>query len=628
MKVFKIIIISLLVLIVLLFIGIFVFIKTFDANKYLPQMTSQISQVIGRDVRIKSVHLDFNLLKGFSLNLKELVVSDDIRFSRNNFLSIGKTFLRIDTLALLLERKLIINSVVISSPKISIVRSSDGTINATTIGAEKTSEKSSKSVESKQSSLTNSSSSAVVLPEILIKSILIEHAELSFEDRNFQLPLSVHLNNIEAKINGFSLTKTFDFIVYVNAWSKIPNNIDISGRCSLDLPKNSVSLSDLKILTNLNQWDWTRVKSISSVLEKISIWPQDIKGIVLIKIPQLNASAKGLEKVALTVSLKEGYIKFNELLGPITNININIESDLNELVLKEFKGGIGLGEFNSKGNIHNLLVNPQYDFQIVLKGINIEELLNESLWPVELKGYLNGNLSLKSESFDSEAILKNLKGEGDLYLTDAKIDKLNIFNLISDKLSFIPGLVQKLDSKLSPRIKEKLNRDTTLLDKVQSTFRLQDKVLSITDAKVESNIFSIKAQGTLTFNLIADIDVNTYLPPDLSDELVGTVESLNGLLDNEKRLYIPGKVSGQGTSIKYMPNVDDITKKALLIEGVNQLEKVLDKNPKIKNILNSILGGSQEPSSGDELTSTDNQTKPKEDSSKKLISDVLNKILR
>ena len=64
MKVLKNILVGFLVLIVLLVGGVVVFLKTFDMNKYVPQITQQVVQTIGRDLKIGHAALALSWRQG------------------------------------------------------------------------------------------------------------------------------------------------------------------------------------------------------------------------------------------------------------------------------------------------------------------------------------------------------------------------------------------------------------------------------------------------------------------------------------------------------------------------------------------------------------------------------------
>jgi hypothetical protein len=635
MKTIKIIVISLLGLVVVVFIGALIFIKTLDVNKYLPQITQQISHAINRPVTIDHLDLGLSLTRGLSLGLKDLTIKDDVNFSSKDFLSIKEASLGLDLMPLLLQRQVHITKVVISYPHIAIIRSSEGKINAQTMVPEQPVVASS-GASSPANPPAESQANSVTLPEVSIKSILIEHGDVSFEDKNAQMPLHVGINDIDAQINNFSLTEAFDFVVHVNAWGKSQKNIDVTGNCALDLSNNAAHITHLKITSDLSQWDWAQVKTITPMLANLPVWPQEIKGKFLTEIPELKASAKGLDKLSLNATLSDGYVKLKELLNPIKDINIQVDSDLTNANLKSLKAIAGAGEINAQGHVQGLLAPaPTYDFQFEVKGVNIDELLDESAWPAVLKGAATGQLSGSGESFQPDAMMKALKADGSFSLANAKIEKLNILQTILGKLSMIPGLADQVEAALSSTIKDKLNSDTTILDKAEARIKVADKVIAIESADIESKVFSINAQGTVGLDMITAIDLKFYLASDLSAALIKSAKPLSGLLDDQQRLYIPGKITGKVPSVGYQPDMSYISKKAITAEGADQLNKQLNKvfkkNPEVGNLLNGLLGGQKQDNSttnSETQSNTEQQQNQQGDSTKKLINNVFDKFLR
>jgi hypothetical protein len=303
----------------------------------------------------------------------------------------------------------------------------------------------------------------------------------------------------------------------------------------------------------------------------------------------------------------------------INDIEAKINSDLKNVSIEELQAHIGTGEIDMTGDVQDIS-SPKYHFQITFKGVKVQDILDEGNWPALLNGAINGQFSGTGASFKPEEMLSNLKGEGDFNLSDAKVEKLNILSLIIDKLNFIPGLGGIIKGSLPSDIANKLDTDTTVLTKAQSKIRLENKVIFITDAQVESNLLSATAQGHVDFALAVDVDVKTYLAVDLSAALTKKAKPLKGLLDEQNRLYIPGKVSGQVPAISYMPEMDYIRSKVITSESTDQiskqLDKVLEKNPGVKNILNSLLGdGNSEDST-------------QKESSKEIINNLLKSILK
>ncbi len=493
----KTILLSLFIFLVLIFACLFIFLKTFNGDQYLPQITQQIGQAINRHVSIAHAGLGFDFIKGVSLDLKTLTIDDNSHLSPQNFLTVDAVHLGLDLIPLLSKREIHVTNVIVTAPKVSIIRLRGGQINVPT-----TTPSSTVSTSDSPVPITSSSTSAParVLHVLLVKSIFIDHAQVSFEDQNPQLPVHIVIRDIEAKINNFSLTEPFD----------------------------------------------------------------------------LTATAAGIE---------------------------------------------------FKAHVREFLTAPQYDFQLQIKGVRVEDLLDKGPWPVVIKGQMTGQFLGSGQSFEPQTMLSNLKGEGNLALADTRIEKLNILKTILGKLNVIPGLTDQIEAALSSSIKDKLGSDTTILDKVQTKLRVADKTVFIDDARLDSKIFSLTVQGSLGFDLAANIDVKTYLAPDLSDELIHLAKPLKGLLDDQKRLYIPGKVSGQG-SMSYQLDMAYITKKVVIEEGSQQISqqlgKVLNKNPIVKNILNAVLGGGQSQQDNSDNTQDQTQEQP----TKKSIKNILNNILR
>ena len=181
---------------------------------------------------------------------------------------------------------------------------------------------------------------------------------------------------------------------------------------------------------------------------------------------------------------------------------------------------------------------------------------------------------------------------GKFTLTDIGIE-LNILKTVLDKLSFIPGLSGMVQGSLSSQVSQRLNSDTTKLDKAWGKFILKDQNIILEDVYVESSLFEAELSGLVGFDSTIQLDVKIHLAADLSADLVKSVAPLEGLLDEQKRLLIPGKVSGKGAKIGFQPQIDYITKKILNSQSAGQigkqLEKVLEKNPKIKKIVSDVL---------------------------------------
>ncbi|MDO8675441.1 MAG: AsmA-like C-terminal region-containing protein [Candidatus Omnitrophota bacterium] len=184
---------------------------------------------------------------------------------------------------------------------------------------------------------------------------------------------------------------------------------------------------------------------------------------------------------------------------------------------------------------------------------------------------------------------------GEAFFTDGRLENFNVLKAVLGRINVIPGLGEQIEGLLSETLREKLGGDTTALDRVRVKFTLRQGQILIDDAVVQSPLFEAGIKGTAGFDGNVSMDVSFYAAKDLSQEITRFITPLQGILDQDGRLYVPGKLIGQAPKVRYVPNAGYLAKKIVTGEGIKQisqqLEKVLDKNPEVKEILNSVLNG-------------------------------------
>ena len=184
---------------------------------------------------------------------------------------------------------------------------------------------------------------------------------------------------------------------------------------------------------------------------------------------------------------------------------------------------------------------------------------------------------------------------GEAFFTDGRLENFNVLKAVLGRINVIPGLGEQIESLLSETLREKLGGDTTVLDKARVQFTIRQGQILIDDAVVQSPLFEAGIKGTAGFDGTVSMDVSFYAVKDLSQEITHSITPLQGILNQDGRLYVPGKLTGQAPKVRYIPDAGYLAKKIVTGEGVKQigqqLEKVLDKNPQVKEILNNVLNG-------------------------------------
>jgi hypothetical protein len=99
---------------------------------------SKLSETLGRRVTVESARV--NLIEGPAMLLRGVTAQEDPSLGEGFFLKAGEVRAGIDARQYLRTQRLVIDSLTLKSPEITLVRNSDGTWNWTTLGAAVTSQ--------------------------------------------------------------------------------------------------------------------------------------------------------------------------------------------------------------------------------------------------------------------------------------------------------------------------------------------------------------------------------------------------------------------------------------------------------------------------------------------------------
>ncbi len=245
----------------------------------------------------------------------------------------------------------------------------------------------------------------------------------------------------------------------------------------------------------------------------------------------------------------------------------------------------------NKVDLSNLMATTD----LSLMDLNAFKAMLPNLAQVPLPESVSGTATFKMPSLSAGARAPaDITGQGDFNIANARLEGFNLLDSVLSRINIIPGLGEGISAMISYKFKTKMGGDDTVLDKVQVNFTVKDAQVIIDDALLQSKIFEVKAKGKAAFDGTVEISTSVYIAPDLSVDLIKHIGPLEGLLDEDKRIYVPGGVSGKAPNVHYSPDMEYVGKKLFTGEGskqiVDQLDKVLEKNPEVKNILNSVLG--------------------------------------
>lgn len=566
MKLIKILLISFFILIVVLTAAAIIFIKTFDVNRFKPQIIAQANKVLNRNVDFERAKLGISLRYGISLKIINLSISEDPAFGKGEFLAVKDVSCGLNLLDYIFRREINVPGILIDSAHITIIRKKDNTINLQSIA---------QSAQGITKASAAKPAAVVVTPMLLINSLKATNSTVLYIDQSFEPQLMLEITDLNFLINRFSLTQAFPFSVEAAVLSD-KKNIKVEGRLRLDLKANQIIISDLKASTDLSQILLSKIP-VALPMTKGAILPASLKGKVDFTLAKLVAGQSGLSALAADAALTNGVLQFKELASEIKDIRGSALITQEKIVLNKFSGRIGQGEIEGSGSIQDYLSGQDYIFEASAKNLNIQELITQDKSPVKAEGVLSSKMRLKGKGFSPQAFSSNLSGDAHILVEKVKLKNLNVLRTVLDKISVIPGLAEKFEASLPERFKNKLTEKDTVLSDIKFPVLIENGQCIVNNATFQADEFMFKGKAQAGFDGAFLLEGAFLIPEDLSKVMVTSVDKLQYLLNESQQIYIPLKVSGRGADFKFSVDAEYIAKKIIIDEAQKQIYKILDK---------------------------------------------------
>jgi AsmA protein len=153
------------IIVVLLVIAIIALPFIIDANKFRPQIESELTRALGREVKLGNLKL--SLLSG-GIAVNDIAIADNSAFSRSPFVTAKSLQASIELKPLLFSKQIRITGISLEAPEITLIRNSSGQWNFSDLGgqADSGAENSGKASVASGASIGSSGPPAV---DILIK---------------------------------------------------------------------------------------------------------------------------------------------------------------------------------------------------------------------------------------------------------------------------------------------------------------------------------------------------------------------------------------------------------------------------------------------------------------------------
>lgn len=317
-KALKIFFLVIFVLLVLAVVGVIIFIKTFDIDRYRSVIIEQAEKALNRPVDFKDMELKVTLKDGVRLELAGLTIGEEGMPEGSEFVAVESLSVGIDLMAAA-RREIIVTDVEINSPRITVVQRRPmipgPSASAPTVPAPSTSAETA-SVPAQPPPAppvppAPSSAGPAEIPDVSIKRLKINNGHLIYRDETVEPARTVEVKAIDLSLKDFNLKDDFSFALQAAVLHPEPN-ISLAGTLALDVPRQQVTVSRTRLTMDLGNVDWPQFFQLVPVPAGTPL-PQELDGNLTVDVRQLTAGAAGLGDFSVDVRLDGGTVDFPKL---------------------------------------------------------------------------------------------------------------------------------------------------------------------------------------------------------------------------------------------------------------------------------------------------------------------------
>ena len=471
-------IIILIVFLLLVFGGLVVFVRTFDLNKYLPQITEQLSQTLGRQATVEKAGLNLSLRQGLVVDIMGISLADDAQFSKEAFVRVQHIHCGVSLLPFLTKQQIAVTSIEIQSPELRIIRHADGVSNYESI-IEATKPKETPGGVS--AGATPQKNADVSFPKILVSSFAINNAKVEYHDQSTQPATNISLEDIDAKVINFSLSDPFQIQLDASLFAR-GQNIHIDGTGRIDPKLQQARLDDVHLSFNLALLDIDRLQKDVASVTALGL-QAGLSGSIDGVISQMVVGSKGLLVLSLDGKITDGRIPLKMLASPIEQLTAKLDVTESKIKMSDFSLKLGSGQVSGNANVKDYLTAQDFEVSIAMERLLLEEVVEQKKSPVKIKGSLSGTVNISGQGFSPEALNK-ISGQAEFGFTDGELVNVNIIKSILEKIPVLSALSEVAGSQLSEGLQKQLGGSSTKIAQAKVKARIKESNVLIDDAQL------------------------------------------------------------------------------------------------------------------------------------------------
>ncbi|MBI3320002.1 MAG: AsmA family protein [Candidatus Omnitrophica bacterium] len=585
------------VVVLLVIGGVAIFVTTFDVDRYRPMVVSQLKTVLGRPVRLERLALGWH--GGLAVELRRFVIDAETTGQGEPLASVERATATIRLLPLL-KKQVQVASVIISHPRVHVARDAQGRINLVDLATPPVARPEGSTnppsadapgggVAAMGSPVAASGQTASVggsPVEFTVDALRVEDGELHWTDAMGVAPVELRVKQVDVSVKNFSLTRPVEFQIRLAVFSD-EQNLRLSGRLELPTKNHAGALEAVRLESDLSRLKPAQIIQALPALRELGL-QEGLAGQLVATVERLPLDPNRLDLLDGQLRLTKGRVALARVASPFEELTVEAVAKAGRVEVKRLFTKVAHGTITATAAAEHLTTQPHTTFQAQMDQLALVAFVP----PVkpqdpQLRGRLSLTLQGAAEGVAWPQISRTLTGAGNLKLDDGVIANLNILRAVFEKLSVIPGLMQRLEARLPQGYQAKFAAKDTVLSPIDTSLKLEAGALRFDDLRIRTDTFQLLTIGRMGLDGAIALRAQLAIEPVLSGAIIKSVAELQALANQRGEMEIPLVIQGQAPRVAVLPDLNYVASKVVVTKAQdllgNFLQKALEKSSSEKS---------------------------------------------
>jgi hypothetical protein len=248
------------------------------------------------------------------------------------------------------------------------------------------------------------------------------------------------------------------------------------------------------------------------------------------------------------------------------------------LEIKRAQAKFAGGTIHGAGTVEQFSTTRLITFDVSADSLQLDALVpRRAPEDPHLAGILSVSCKGTARGGDPAMLMQSVSGSGRVSMAQWKVENLNVLREVFQRLSMLPGLVERLQSRLPASYAEKLNARDTVLEPLEAPMTIGHGTVHLGALRLASDSFEIEGAGDVGLNGAVAVQSMLRIEPDLSAALMRSVEELGALADAKRRLELPLMIQGTLPHVSVAPDLQYVASRVLVIKAQERLGNMLQR---------------------------------------------------